>query len=168
MGSKKGRDKPAGSGAQCLLEPFMALKFLELLRAGNYLETAAGSVGIYPGTVRNWRKRGVKLRRHRPAQGMLPPSPMAALSRAFAPFADRLAHMDGWLVAFAEACTVAEADAESVAVLLWRRAMAENPGLAQKFLATRFPTRWGERPAVQVTTGPVQALTIIAPPEREP
>ena len=146
------------------------LRAVELLRAGNYLETVAGGVGLSVRTLRNWRRAGKRYARD-PRYRWAPGSWFTALTELGAMVCAPQEHLERWLAGFALACDMAEAEAEITAELVWRRAMAENPMLAPKFLERRFPKRWGATPAgpaVQVNTGAVEALTIIAPEEREP
>ncbi len=154
-------------GRPYLFDPVAGLRVVELLRAGNFFETAAGAAGVSVRTLRNWRRAGKRFARTRhPA----PSSAWAALGDLGAMLAAPSAHMERWLAGFSAACEVAEAEAEVVPLLIWRKAMQENPALAAKFLERRYPTRWGAQPttAVQVNTGGGSALTIIAPPEEEP
>lgn len=155
-------------GAACL-------RFVALLKAGNYPTPAAESCGLSPGAMRRWRARGETILRRGKfpvwAGGILPTRPaLERFCRVLACIADPRKDPELWLAGFAAACIEAEAEAEAAMVLTWRKAATERPELAVKFLERRYADRWGAKPApaVQVTTGNVGALTIYAPPEEEP
>ncbi len=161
------RGKP---GRPHAFDPETGLRAVELLRAGNYLETVAGGIGVSPSTLRNWRRAGRRWARD-PRYRWAPGSWFAALTQLAAMVLSPRDHTERWLVAFAAACDAAESEAEVSAVSVWCLAMKEHPELAPKFLERRYPKRWGARPpgpAVQVNTGAVEALTIIAPEEVDP
>lgn len=78
---------------------------------------------------------------------------------------------DLWLAGLARAYREAVAAAEVGLVLKVRAGANDNPELALKLLERRFPARWSKAPAgaqVNVSTGAVEALTIMAPPEVDP
>lgn len=156
------------------LDAVACQKFVALLRAGNYPKPAAEACGVSPQAVGRWRKRGDLLR----LKGAIPTTPPISKRGALNNFGRVLSCIAApredpelWLVGFAEACREAEAEAEAGLVVGLRKAAAERPELAVKLLERRYPDRWAAKPAgpaVQVTTGHVQALTIYAPPEVEP
>jgi len=150
------------------------VKFVALLRAGNYPTPAAQACGITPQAVERWRLRGTTIaRRGLPVWGggLLPTRPaLERFCRVLACIADPTQDPELWLVGFADACAEAAAEAEAGLVTGIRKAAAERPELAFKLLERRYPDRWGSRPstAVQVSTGEVQSLVIYAPAEKEP
>ena len=86
---------------------------VEGARNGNYREVLARAAGIHPDTLRNWVARG--------EEG----------GRANAPY-----------VRFLGALTRAEAEAETQAVAILRKAMVTDPRIITEFLRRRYPDRW--------------------------
>ena len=57
-------DKPAkhAGGRPSKLTPELARRICDLVRAGNYLETAAAAAGIGHDTIRDWLRKGARAR----------------------------------------------------------------------------------------------------------
>lgn len=56
-GSRRGGPQP-GSGRPTKLDPDVADRLVLMVRAGNYLETAAAACGLSVSTVRDWIRKG--------------------------------------------------------------------------------------------------------------
>lgn len=168
-----------------------AVAYLKLLRAGGYHEPSARSVGYDPRTIMRWRRRGRSILRsgelsaweripvRRATLGALEAltrQQMQNILRVLACITGAVEDRELFLAGFAWACMEAEGSAESTALLIWRKAMAERPELAVKFLEKRYPDRWGgPKPGIaakveaQGAGGTVTVgLTVYAPPEVEP
>lgn len=168
-----------GWGRPWTISSTSAVRYVALLAAGGFHEPSARACGLDPRSVARWRARGMRL----VTRAALPAWAGAALRsrpaldsfcRVLACIADPLQDPALWLVGFALACVEAEGGSEASAVLIWRRAMAERPDMAPRFLERRYPDRWGApKPGLaakveaQGAAGSV-SLTIYAPPEQEP
>lgn len=165
-------------GRPLRLDAAAAVRYVSLLKAGSFHKPAALSVGVSPQAVARWRRRGENILRRGElpvwAGGALPTKPaLERLCRVLACIADGRQDPELWLAGFAWACLEAEGESESTAVLIWRKAMAERPELATRFLERRYPERWAAKPAVAAkveatSAGTTAALVIYAPPEVEP
>lgn len=60
MTKSKGVGRGFGSGRPTKLTPELHTKFIECLRAGNYLETAAAVIGVESRNVRHWIAKGTR------------------------------------------------------------------------------------------------------------
>jgi transposase len=107
-------------GRPSKLTPKLQAEILRLLRAGNYVETAAHIVGLHPGTVHDWLARGAR------ARGVTDQ-----------PFAE-----------FSEAVRRAQAQAEATDVRRVGKAASKTWRAAAWRLERRHPRRWG--PKVQL------------------
>jgi hypothetical protein len=106
-----------------LTEPLMDT-ICQLIAAGNHLPVAAQAAGVAPNTAYNWRMTGA-------TGGPLKPRPI------YRRFAERVA--------------VAEAQAESHAVLIVRKSISEGDArIAIDYLRRRHPERWGDRQISQI------------------
>jgi hypothetical protein len=110
----------------------VAQRIVALVRAGNWLSTAAGAAGVHRDTVYDWLKRG---------EAEDPPDTDAAF------------------VDFALAYRAAEADAEAEALAAIRKRTKNHKGQAW-WLERRHPDRWGRRVVTEHTGpdgGPIKA-----------
>lgn len=106
------------------MQPDKVGKFLKAIRSGNYIYVAAEQAGISRQTVNYFINRG---------EGKLAGKPTTPETLAFA-------------LAFREA--EAECEAELVSIV-YEKAKSD-PYLALKYLARRFPLRWGNRGKHQI------------------
>jgi hypothetical protein len=117
-------------------------KIVNLVRAGNYRETAAAAAGISPKTLRNWLHRGAKA------------------GKANAAYAQFSADLD-----------VAEAEAEARDNKKISDAPEKDWRAAAWRLARKNPDRWGDKQRLEHTGadgGPIQTQAtgvVILPPE---
>lgn len=116
MEQEKHKDN-RGWGSQ--LNPETAAKILKAIREGNHSPVAAHSAGISPNTLWRWVARGED------RDSKLSPNPET--------------------IAFALAFREAEAECESVLVNVVYEKAKKDPYLALKYLARRFPDRWGNK-----------------------
>lgn len=101
-----------------VLTPEIIEKLFDLVRAGNYPQTACRALGLNPAMFANWMRQGEGKDRHRS------PSPETQ--------------------AFAIRMREAEAKAEIASVETVVEGGLKDPTLALKFLSRRFRDRWGE------------------------
>ncbi len=125
-------------------------KIVDLMRAGNYLETAARASGVAPQTVYRWMKFG--------DPDFDPTSWNADAANQKVP-KDLTNYR-----AFRDAVIRAEAEAEAVAVAVIRRSAVKDGDwkAAEAYLKRRHPTRFGDRNRIDATVkadvgGPVAA-----------
>lgn len=125
-------------------------KIVDLMRAGNYLETAARASGVAPNTVYRWMTFG---------DPDFDPTTWneetthAKVPKDLAPYRT-----------FRDAVTRAEAEAEAVAVAVIRRSAVKDGDwkAAEAYLKRRHPTRFGDRNRIDANVkadvgGPVAA-----------
>ncbi len=103
---------------QLILDPDLETKLSDLIRAGNYPETACAAVGVSIQQYRQWMKRG---------EGR-----------------DRTRAATPEYVAFALKMRQAEAEAEINLVKVATDGAVKDPSIAVKVLGRRFRERWGE------------------------
>ncbi len=139
---KRPRRRP---GPPSLLSPAIEKQICDLIREGNYLETACASAGVDWWTVREWLKRG------------------ARAMRAREPSAD-----DAPYVEFRKACLAAEASVEGRHVKRFAAAGKKDWRADESFLERRFQKKWGKQfnVTVQAELGAfLDALERKLPPE---
>lgn len=110
-------------GRPTKLTPELQAEICELIRKGNFVETACEAVGVHKGTYYNWRNRG-----ERSAKGVYCDF-FNAIKRAEA---------DG------EAAHVANIAADNTNTKDWQR--------SAWWLERRYPQRWGKVDRVDVTS----------------
>lgn len=137
---------PTGAGARRIgrppvLDSDVTRRVVEVVRAGNYAEVAAASVGISGSTFRAWLREGARIRR------VLEPLDEEAYDAAV----DDLTEHQLQQAEFSAAVEKAMADSEVIDVLNVRKAAADHWQAAMTRLERRHPQRWGRREAVEVT-----------------
>lgn len=125
------RNKPIGR--PCELTSAVQETIVGLLRAGNYLETAAAYAGVNKVTVYKWLKRGARSLRKSSKTGE--PIPEAELA----------------FVEFSNAVQRARAEAEARALQLIAKAGESQWQAAAWRLERMFPQRWGRSNRVEVS-----------------
>jgi transposase len=125
------------------LTPTVAARIIRVLKAGNFLETAARAAGVHPNTLANWMKWG---------QDETDPDGKV-LRKAREPYKSLVAD-------FEEA--IAEGEQKLVTDI-------QNSGWKGKLeiLSRRFPNRWGRATRVQLTganDGPISTKSEGPPP----
>jgi transposase len=115
-------------GRPTKLTPEIQNRIVVLIRAGNYVETAAASAGIHKSTLYDWLKRGAREKQR------ITQNPRARISKKEAPFVD-----------FSDAVEKAQAEAESRDVMLIAKAAEEQWQAAAWRLERKFPARWGRK-----------------------
>jgi hypothetical protein len=119
-------------GRPTLLTPELQERIVRVVRAGNYLKTAAQFCGIGESTLRLWLQRG---------------RAAAAARDTGAPVPDReRPYLD-----FLEAVTQGGTAAEVAAVTHWRAAFADDWRAARDFLRYSKPDTWSPVTRVQLT-----------------
>jgi hypothetical protein len=127
MMAKKKKDKQWRVGQPTKCTPELIAQFENVLRSGNYVETACGFLGLSVNTFYRW-------------QGYA----KAAFERAEK--GGVLTEDDKVWIQFTQAVTRARAHAEVAAVARIRHAATEGDTAAdQWFLERAFPGRWGRR-----------------------
>lgn len=106
-------------GRHSSLTPEIQSAIVDSIRNGNYAKTACQQAGVSYNTYITWMQRG---------EGVHPRLPPAEE-----------------YTAFAEAVRRAEAESETEIVSWVYIKLKGDPALAMKFLAQRFPERWGAR-----------------------
>src|SRR3990167_8443921 len=109
-------------GESPLLDDEVKIKIIEAIRLGNHMSTAAMAAGISPQVLNGWIAQG-EGRRGRPTPE---------------------------LIEFSKLLRQAEAEAEVEIVKTIRDNLGDDPASALRFLARRFPKRWGEKKNVNV------------------
>ncbi len=112
-------------GRPTKLTPKLLARLVNLLRAGNYRETAASAVGIDRHTIREWEKRG---------QRASPGDPKERVYREFAETVER-----------------SESEGECRHVTLIATAAQRQWTASAWLLERKHPEKWGRREAHQVT-----------------
>lgn len=144
------------TGRPSKLTPERQQQLVDLIAAGNYLETACAGANIDYSTFRSWILRGQELAHNREFFGMpAPPAlPKGRLSKRRR--AEHAAAYAAWeaeraeeqrFIDFSEAIAKAENDAEVAAVVGWQTLTAAKGdwrGYAE-FLARRWGDRWSPR-----------------------
>jgi len=118
----------AKRGRPAKLTPEIQEEICRVIRAGNYIETAAVYAGIEKKTLYNWMKRG------REELERLKNNPKARMRKSEAPY-----------VEFLHAVKKALAEAEVRDVAIIGKAAQECWQAAAWRLERRFPERWGRR-----------------------
>lgn len=125
-------------------------EFSRVIKAGNYIETAAAYVGISKNTVYDWLRRGAREKER------LEKNPRAKLKKSEALF-----------VEFSDAVEKALAAAEIRDVMLIGKAAETQWQAAAWRLERKFPERWGRKERLEVAaevdvSGYVNALNAAA------
>lgn len=108
-------------------------EFARVIKAGNYIETAAAYVGISKNTVYDWLRRGAREKER------LEKNPRAKPKKSEAPF-----------VEFSDAVEKALAAAEIRDVMLIGKAAETQWQAAAWRLERKFPDRWGRKERLEV------------------
>ncbi len=167
-----------------VMDSVAAAQAIALVRQCVHPKVAAASAGFSYTAWREWLKKGNDAAaeqleaaasaapRALPAGGREARGPdLSGLWRVLRCICHPHADPDLWLAGLSRAYREAVASAEVGLVLKVRAGANDNPELALKLLERRFATRWSkarEGAQVNVNTGPVEALTIIAPEEVDP
>lgn len=108
------------------ITPDVEDRLVELIRQGNHPVVACQATGISPSTYNLWIRRGE--------------------------YRDRGGNPTPEQVRFAKRMREAEANAETelVAIITNEDNLKKNPELALKFLARRYPDRWGEKKEINI------------------
>lgn len=128
-------------GRPPVLDGDVTRRVVEVVRAGNYAEVAAASVGISGSTFRAWLREGARIRR------VLEPLDEAEYDAAV----DALTEHQLQQAEFSAAVEKAMADSEVIDVLNVRKAAADHWQAAMTRLERRHPQRWGRREAIEVS-----------------
>lgn len=121
-------------GRRGALTPELADRIIDLVAAGNYLKVAAQAAGIGQATLSSWLARGREV--------------AAAVEETGEEPDDN----DAKYLAFLESVTGAQAEAETAAVVAWRKAFPDDWRAARDYLARTSPERWAGVTRVQMTT----------------
>lgn len=105
-------------------------KIIQLIKAGNYLETATQAAGIDYSTFRNWMNRGED-----------------ALQRQSD--GDKLTKVEKEFVDFVEHIQKAEAEAEARNLMIINKAASDSWQAAAWYLERKHHDRWGRKDRVQ-------------------
>ena len=108
-------------------------EFARVVKAGNYIETAAAYVGISKNTVYDWLRRGAREKER------LEKNPRAKPKKSEAPF-----------VEFSDAVEKALAAAEIRDVMIIGKAAETQWQAAAWRLERKFPERWGRKERLEV------------------
>jgi transposase len=109
------------------LNPDLTARIVELVQAGNYIETAAKAAGIHKSTYYSWMNRGEKA-----AEALGRGDPVTDEEAAFADFYDQISQ--------------AEAEAEAVAAV---RLADKGWQAHMTYLERRFSSRWRQQSGVR-------------------
>jgi hypothetical protein len=121
-------DEPRrGRGQPTLLTDELADAIITRVRSGSHVEIVCRTLGVNRQRFYEWKARG-KAERDRLNQ----PGARAKAGEAR-------------YVRFVDGIEQAEAEAELAVVAHWRTHFAKNPTACERFLARRFPERWGDR-----------------------
>jgi transposase len=143
------------AGRPTLATEEVCSRVIALIQAGNYIETAASSVGISKSTLFLWLKRGARERRRMERTGT------KANKRELR------------FVEFSDAIERAQAESETTDVLLIGKAAMSVWQAAAWRLERKHPDRWGRHERHEVTGkdgGPIetQAKIVYYHPEDDP
>lgn len=105
-------------------------KIIQLIKAGNYLETATQAAGIDYSTFRNWMNRGEDAFQ-RQSEG------------------DKLTKVEKEFVDFVEHIQKAEAEAEARNLMIINKAASDSWQAAAWYLERKHHDRWGRKDRVQ-------------------
>jgi hypothetical protein len=126
------RETPRNGGRASLLTPEVQDRICDIMRRGNFIETAAASVGIHQSTLRRWLARG------RREMQRLDLEPYSGPKESELPF-----------LRFCEAVDMAEAEAEVAALdLLSAHSFEDWRSIAWRLERKSF-NRWGRRQAIE-------------------
>lgn len=135
------------AGRPTLLTDELRDQIVTVVRAGNYLKTAAQFVGVGYSTVQGWLARG----RIAADQRDTTTDPDWTCPPTEVPYLELL-----------DALTHADAVAEVTAVSAWHGAMTTDWRAARDFLARRQPERWAPSAALSVSTPEIARATDAA------
>ena len=128
-------------GRPPLLDDEMIKRVADIVRGGNYIETAAASAGISRSTLHLWLREGARIAR------TLDPLSDDAYDAAV----DELTPHEFMQAKFSDTVQKAAAEAEVIDVLHVRGAASTHWQAAMTRLERRHPKRWGRREAVEVS-----------------
>ena len=118
----------SGAGRPTKLTAELQTEICDLLRAGNYIETAAAFAGVSKQTLYDWIRRGKRELQRVEA------SPGSKIRKKEAPF-----------VEFLDAVERAQAMAEAEDIEILRRAARDDWKAAAWRLERKFPDKWGRK-----------------------
>lgn len=128
-------------GRPPLLDADLTKRVADIVRGGNYIETAAATVGISRSTLHLWLRDGARIRRS------LETLDDAAYDEAV----DALTDHELAVAEFSDTVEKAAAESETIDVLTVRAAAKDHWQAAMTRLERRHPKRWGRREAVEVS-----------------
>lgn len=136
-----GDDTPKRIGRPPLLNKELTKRVADIVRGGNYIETAAATVGISRSTLHLWLRDGARIRR----------SLEALDDKAYDLAVDLLTDHELSVAEFSDTVEKAAAESETIDVLTVRAAAKDHWQAAMTRLERRHPKRWGRREAVEVS-----------------
>lgn len=134
--------QPRRVGRPPLLDEALIKRIGDIVRGGNYIETAAASVGIHRTTLHAWMREGAVIRR-----ALDPIDGDDEYEAAF----EALDERDQMKAQFSYTLEKAAAESETIDVLYVRSAAKDHWQAAMTRLERRHPKRWGRREAVEVS-----------------
>lgn len=120
-------------GRPTKLTPELQDEIVKVIRAGNYIETAAAYVGLSKNTIYDWMKRGAREKQR------------IALEPRKKPSKKELPYLE-----FSDAIQKALAHSEVRDVAIIGKAAEENWQAAAWRLERKFPDRWGRKDKTQI------------------
>lgn len=152
------------NGRHTILTENLIEDIAKLVRAGNYIRSAAKICGVEEDTLHSWRTRGRQL-----AVGLANPGPCpncgakdpdpcltAAGKPTRTPHAARPlqpsgSEYDDLCLRLIQTLTRADEEAKARAVIAWNRSIDSGDWRAAKeFLARRWPEEWGQEPTLHL------------------
>lgn len=127
---------PSKPGAAKKLTPERKEKILELLRAGNYIETTAKACGLCSMSIHRWIRSGREISERIEENKQDPKT---------------LNKTDKWYLAFYYDVVQAQAEAETSLVATIKTAAKDNWVAAMTMLERKHPEHWGRRDKIEYT-----------------
>lgn len=124
--------RPVPPGRPSQLTPELQAKIVQVVRAGNYLKTAAQYNGVGESTLRLWLQKGRAAAEARDHGEEVPP--------------DQARYLE-----FLEVITVAQTAAEVAAVTHWRAAFPDDWRAARDYLRATNPGAWASTTRVAIS-----------------
>lgn len=121
------------------LEPHRAERIIELLRAGNFRETAARASGVHDATFHRWMERGEKAQEDFDRQLREHPDREPTIEASEQKYRD-----------FRKACIEAETHAELDMVARFQLGAVKDWKAAENFLSRRYKDRWAKTTNIEV------------------
>lgn len=131
------------TGRPSKINPKIQAKICDVIRAGNYIETAAAHAGIAKNTLYDWMKRGAREKERIEKAG----------GRA------KVKKSEAEYVEFSDAVEKALADAEVRDVMIIANAATSDWKAAAWRLERKFPDKWGRKDKVQAEVEHSGAIT---------